>query len=113
MRIKFHVSKRFDQLNWNLKPKFLGDDVSFEKTTTTNKQKTNFWELGPYTFNIPNVFDDLPAAMEPRLLTRIDVQKFARSAYELGVRYLGGCCGFEPYHIRAIAEEVSRNYIKA
>ena len=34
------------------------------------------------------------------------MQKFARDAYELGIRYIGGCCGFEPYHIRAIAEEV-------
>jgi len=24
----------------------------------------------------------------------------------MGVRYIGGCCGFQPYHIRAIAEEV-------
>ena len=44
--------------------------------------------------------------MEPRALTRVDVHSFARRAYDLGVRYLGGCCGFEPYHIRAIAEEV-------
>ena len=26
----------------------------------------------------------------------------------MGVRYIGGCCGFEPYHIRAIAEEVRK-----
>ena len=45
-------------------------------------------------------------AMEPRTLTRWDVHKYARRAYDLGVRYIGGCCGFEPYHIRAIAEEV-------
>ena len=44
--------------------------------------------------------------MEPRTLTRWDVHKYARRAYDLGVRYIGGCCGFEPYHIRAIAEEV-------
>lgn len=50
---------------------------------------------------------EYPFAMEPRLLTRIDVAKFARDAYNLGVRYIGGCCGFEPYHIRAIAEELS------
>jgi len=25
----------------------------------------------------------------------------------MGVRYIGGCCGFEPYHIRAIAEELA------
>ena len=45
-------------------------------------------------------------ALEPRKLTRWDVHKYARQAYDLGVRYIGGCCGFEPYHIRAIAEEV-------
>ena len=45
-------------------------------------------------------------ALEPRTLTRWDVHKYARRAYDLGVRYIGGCCGFEPYHIRAIAEEV-------
>ena len=44
--------------------------------------------------------------MEPRTLTRWDVHKYARRAYDMGVRYIGGCCGFEPYHIRAIAEEV-------
>ncbi|XP_072039941.1 betaine--homocysteine S-methyltransferase 1-like isoform X2 [Amphiura filiformis] len=48
---------------------------------------------------------EFPFSMETRLLSRIDVQKFARKAYDLGIRYLGGCCGFEPYHIRAIAEE--------
>ena len=35
------------------------------------------------------------------------MQNYARKAYELGVRYIGGCCGTEPYHIRAMAEELS------
>ena len=43
-------------------------------------------------------------------MTRWDVHKFARQAYDVGVRYIGGCCGFEPYHIRAVAEEVRGNY---
>ena len=34
------------------------------------------------------------------------MHKFAREAYDLGVRYIGGCCGFEPYHIRAVTEEL-------
>jgi len=46
-------------------------------------------------------------ALEPRVCTRWDIQKYARDAYNLGVRYIGGCCGFEPYHIRAIAEELA------
>ena len=31
---------------------------------------------------------------------RWDMHKYAREAFDLGVRYIGGCCGFEPYHIR-------------
>ncbi len=36
------------------------------------------------------------------------MHRFAREAYDIGVRYIGGCCGFEPYHIRAVAEELSK-----
>ena len=53
---------------------------------------------------------EFPFALEPRVCTRWDIQKYARDAYELGVRYIGGCCGFEPYHIRAIAEELSEEH---
>jgi len=50
---------------------------------------------------------EFPFALEPRLLTRFEMQKYAREAYELGVRYIGGCCGFEPYHVRGVAEELA------
>ena len=40
-------------------------------------------------------------------LYRFDMNKFAREAYNLGVRYIGGCCGFQAYHIRAVAEELA------
>ena len=49
----------------------------------------------------------LSTALEPRICTRWDIQRYAREAYDMGVRYIGGCCGFEPYHIRAIGEEVN------
>ena len=45
-------------------------------------------------------------ALEPRIMTRWDAHKFARDVYNAGIRYIGGCCGIEPYHIRAVAEEV-------
>jgi len=68
----------------------------------------------PLAFHTPDAekqgFIDLaefPFALEPRICTRFDMQRFAREAYELGVRYIGGCCGFEPYHIRAVSEELS------
>jgi len=50
---------------------------------------------------------EFPFGLEPRLATRFEIQKFAREAYDNGIRYIGGCCGFEAYHIRAIAEELN------
>ncbi|NWU53990.1 BHMT1 methyltransferase, partial [Dromas ardeola] len=68
----------------------------------------------PLAFHTPDCgkqgFIDLPEfpfGLEPRIVTRWDIQKYARKAYDLGIRFIGGCCGFEPYHIRAIAEELA------
>lgn len=50
---------------------------------------------------------EFPFGLEPRVCTRYEMHKFAREAYELGIRYIGGCCGFESYHIRACSEELA------
>jgi len=67
----------------------------------------------PLAFMTPDAqkqgFIDLPEfpfALEPRICTRYDMHRFAREAFQLGIRYIGGCCGFEPYHIRACSEEL-------
>ena len=52
-------------------------------------------------------FLSLLLALESRLLNRFDMQRYAREAYNMGIRYIGACCGMEPYHVRAIAEEAS------
>ena len=49
---------------------------------------------------------EFPFGLEPRILTRWDMHRYARAAWELGIRYIGGCCGFEAYHIRALSEEL-------
>ncbi|KAK3732827.1 hypothetical protein QZH41_017728, partial [Actinostola sp. cb2023] len=69
-------------------------------------QPVGYWttDAGPFGFND---LDECPFALEPRALTRWDCHRFARKAYDMGIRYIGGCCGFEPYHIRALAEELS------
>ncbi|XP_065061254.1 S-methylmethionine--homocysteine S-methyltransferase BHMT2-like isoform X1 [Rhopilema esculentum] len=51
---------------------------------------------------------EFPFALEPRSLTRFDARKFARNAYEAGVKYIGGCCNFEAYHIREMAAELAK-----
>ena len=96
----------------NLNPYLMCQPIAYH---TPDVNKYGLSESPEYPFGMSNstfysikkVFTALFAALEPRLLTRWDMHKFAREAHEMGVRYLGGCCGMESYHIRAIAEEVT------
>jgi betaine-homocysteine S-methyltransferase len=50
-----------------------------------------------------------PAGLDPFVCTRAEIGEFGKQAYELGVRYLGVCCGAGPHHIRALAESLGRH----
>lgn len=45
-----------------------------------------------------------PTALDPFTCTRAELGEFATAALDLGVRYLGICCGAGPHHVRAMAE---------
>jgi betaine-homocysteine S-methyltransferase len=49
-----------------------------------------------------------PTALDPFVCNRYEMADFGAAAYELGVRYLGVCCGAAPHHIRSLAEAVGR-----
>jgi betaine-homocysteine S-methyltransferase len=49
-----------------------------------------------------------PTAIDPFTVTRYEMGRFAREAAEIGVRYVGGCCGTAPHHVRAMAEALGR-----
>jgi len=49
-----------------------------------------------------------PTALDPFTCSRYDIAGFGTAALELGVRYLGVCCGAGPHHIRSLAEAVGR-----
>jgi betaine-homocysteine S-methyltransferase len=49
-----------------------------------------------------------PTALDPFVCNRYEIADFTREAYELGVRYLGVCCGAGPHHIRSMAEALGR-----
>ncbi|MDQ3867261.1 MAG: homocysteine S-methyltransferase family protein [Actinomycetota bacterium] len=49
-----------------------------------------------------------PTALDPFVCNRYEIGEFARAAHELGVRYLGVCCGNGPHHTRAMAEALGR-----
>jgi betaine-homocysteine S-methyltransferase len=49
-----------------------------------------------------------PVALDPHTCDRYEVAEFTRAALEIGVSYLGLCCGAAPHHIRAMAEAMGR-----
>jgi betaine-homocysteine S-methyltransferase len=49
-----------------------------------------------------------PDALDPFLCTRHETAQFALAAIELGVTYLGLCCGAGPHHVRSMAEALGR-----
>jgi len=76
--------------------------------------KSVFLGCQPVAFKTPDPnteflqLPEYPLAMEARKLGRFEGVQYARAATALGVRYIGGCCGFEPYHMRAISEDLGR-----
>jgi betaine-homocysteine S-methyltransferase len=50
-----------------------------------------------------------PIQLESAALTRFEMADFARSAADLGVDYIGICCGGAPHYVRAMAEALGRN----
>jgi betaine-homocysteine S-methyltransferase len=49
-----------------------------------------------------------PIALDPFVCTRFEMGDFAESAKDLGVSYIGICCGGAPHHVRAMAERLGR-----
>src|SRR6266536_1947258 len=49
-----------------------------------------------------------PLALDPFSCTRFEMAEFAVAARDLGVNYVGICCGAGPHHVRAMAEALGR-----
>jgi betaine-homocysteine S-methyltransferase len=49
-----------------------------------------------------------PIQLEPFQCTRFEMADFARRASDIGVNYIGICCGAGPHHLRAMAEALGR-----
>jgi betaine-homocysteine S-methyltransferase len=49
-----------------------------------------------------------PLALDPFSCTRFEMADFAVAARDLGVNYVGICCGAGPHHVRAMAEALGR-----
>lgn len=49
-----------------------------------------------------------PLALDPLQLTRGEMADFARKARDLGVNYIGSCCGSIAAHVRAMAQALGK-----
>lgn len=49
-----------------------------------------------------------PLALEPFLCNRFEMAAFARKAQNIGVNYIGICCGGAPHYVRAMAEALGK-----
>lgn len=54
----------------------------------------------------PNGDRAFPVYLDPYLLSRAEMARFAKDAQDLGINYIGICCGAGPHHVRAMAEAI-------
>ncbi|XP_064607668.1 betaine--homocysteine S-methyltransferase 1-like [Liolophura sinensis] len=101
-------------VNCHFDPETSLEAMRMMKKSLDAAELSPFLMVQPLAFKTPDAskqgFIDLPEfpfALEPRVCTRWEMHQFARDAYNIGIRYIGGCCGFEAQHIRAIAEELA------
>ena len=75
---------------------------------TTDAEPT-FFNLSDPGASVPSPHGrTFPTALDPLYANRYEVGAFAREAAEIGINYLGVCCGASPMLIRQVAEAVGR-----
>lgn len=70
----------------------------------TTPDKPSFQSL-----RLPSGENAYTLGLDAFLCTRQEVADFTKEAQEIGVAFLGICCGGEPYHLRSMAEAMGRN----
>ena len=75
---------------------------------TTDAEPT-FFNLSDPRADVPSPHGrTFPTALDPLYANRYEVGAFAREAHDIGINYLGVCCGASPMLIRQVAEAVGR-----
>jgi len=75
------------------------------RTTEKNPTFFNLPDNNGCTCHTPHQ-TPFPNALDPMQCNRYEIHKFAKEAFNLGINYLGICCGANPMLIREVAESV-------
>lgn len=74
----------------------------------TTRARPSFQSLTDHSCNCLPGGHAFPIALDPFTCNRFEIAEFGAAAYDLGVHYLGVCCGAGPHHVRALAESVGK-----
>jgi betaine-homocysteine S-methyltransferase len=75
----------------------------------TTEAEPTFFNLSDDAASVPAPHGrTFPTALDPLYVNRYEMGRFAEQAHELGVNYLGVCCGASPMLVRQVAEAVGR-----
>ena len=75
----------------------------------TTAEEPTFFNLSDDRASVPSPHGrTFPTALDPLYANRYEVGAFAVEAAQLGIRYLGVCCGASPMLVRQVAEAVGR-----
>ncbi len=74
----------------------------------TTEAEPTFQSLTDHACNCIPGNRPFPTALDPFTCNRYECAEFAKECMEIGVRYIGLCCGAAPHHIRAVAEAIGR-----
>jgi betaine-homocysteine S-methyltransferase len=70
--------------------------------------RTDTKQPGFFDLRLPDGKNAFPVALDPFVLTRFEMANFAVRARDMGVNYIGICCGAGPHHVRAMSEALGR-----
>jgi betaine-homocysteine S-methyltransferase len=74
----------------------------------TTAEEPTFFNLTDLLHPGPEQERPFPVNLDPFLCSRREIGDFAREAFDLGIHYLGLCCGAGPHTVRALAEALGR-----
>lgn len=87
----------------DIRQKVSGHVAALPVPYRTDDKSPCFFEL-----KLPEGKNAFPVALDPFVLTRFEMADFAVQVRDLGINYIGICCGAGPHHVRAMAEALGR-----
>ena len=87
----------------DIRQKVSGHVAALPVPYRTDPQHPGFFDL-----RLSDGKNAFPVALDPFVLTRFEMAEFAVQARDMGINYIGICCGAGPHHVRAMAEALGR-----